>query len=102
MTLLRCENCGHEVSEQAGVCPQCGRTVPAGDTNALGIAEVGRVMQVLGGLIAVIGVGVLFALSGPHLSAVQAAIVWRIGALFVFLGAMVCVLGTLGRRQQGH
>lgn len=98
MALIRCADCGHQVSE-AGVCPQCGPRLRPINADALGIGHLGWVLQALGGLVAVIGMCVFLALLAPDLSAVQTAIIWRIGSLFVFLGIVVYGLGRLGGRQ---
>jgi len=46
-------------------------------------------MQVLGGLISLIGAPVFQMLSAPDLTAEQPTVIWRVGAPFVLLAVVV-------------
>jgi hypothetical protein len=55
-------------------------------------------MQVLGGLVVLMGVGTFLLLWAPHLDMAQRATIMRGGLLFVFLGIVVCMLGRFAGR----
>lgn len=80
------------------MCPQCGYRVDQSEANETTIRQAGWVMQAVGGLVSVIGIGVLLLLSRPEVNADETGVVWRVGLLFVFLGIVVCLLGWLAPR----
>lgn len=98
MALLTCQDCGRPVSDEAEVCPECGRRTESSEASAQSIRQVGSVMQALGGLVILIGVSTFLVLLAPHLNTAQTAAIWRGGFLFVFLGMVVCMLGRLAGR----
>ena len=99
---MTCRGCGHQLPEQAAVCPQCGRRVEYNGGHASGIRQVGWVIQMIGGLSSLIGMVVLLVLTRPEVEAAQRAAIWRIGLLFALLGIFVSVLGWLAPRLWTH
>ena len=56
MALIKCKECGKEISDQAKVCPNCGRTrAPKGD----------KILYFVGTLIIalIVGIGMLYFLT---------------------------------------
>jgi zinc-ribbon domain len=62
MALIRCPDCGNEVSDQAPACPKCGKpissAIPAKPKTTL-TKPAGCFLQVLGAGLFLIGVGLL-------------------------------------------
>jgi uncharacterized membrane protein len=98
MALLICQDCGQPVSVAAEISPQCGRRTESSEASASCVRQVGSVMQMLGGLVILIGVGILLLLWAPHLDIAETTAIWRGAILFVFLGIIVCMLGRLAGR----
>lgn len=92
MALVRCADCGRDVSDQAPACPGCGRPIaraavqasgPGKSHAAHGAILVGTFM-VLGGLIATIG-----GCANDHVNTAA------IGGVVMFVGLFVFVAGRL-------
>ena len=57
MALIRCKDCGHEISDKANVCPKCGNKIAASSKKDNGsIKIIGAVLVVA----LLIGGGILF------------------------------------------
>jgi hypothetical protein len=95
MALLRCEDCGREVSDVAVACPNCGRPIAAqiGPPRAIQTRATNTIagLKTIGGLMAVAGV-IVFAASSA------------IGSFGPLLGIMLLLVGfglfIAGRVQQ--
>lgn len=84
MGLVKCPDCGHDVSDIAAACPQCARPMQGADSPVT-IEQTSKPYKVMqgAGVVGVVGGLILMAWTVP-----LGALLAGVGALFYFSGAL--------------
>ena len=98
MALIKCEECGKQVSERADACPSCGNPIRGVRSGFVGISQAGRAeADVKGGVQRAKGryeLGSAFAFTGIALSVVIGFMAgsWILGGGLAFTSIVIGVI----------
>ena len=88
MALIECSECGKEISDKAGACPNCGNPLNPAPANQVQTVEATgkqfKAAQAVGFILALIGVILLFTE------------VFIVGGFFCVIGLIALLYGSIG------
>lgn len=84
MALVRCKECGKEISDKASACPSCGAPMAGDSTVHVRVTRTGAKWEGLGFVL--IAAGLVSMLTGN-------AIASMVGTLMLFVGFVVFLIG---------
>lgn len=80
MAIIKCPECGKEISDKAKQCPSCGYPIEA--TTIEATSKIWKCLQLLGGIIFCVGVVMIFSNPGGDTGIITTAV----GLLLHFVG----------------
>ena len=95
MAMIKCSECGNDVSDKAGSCPNCGAPISNSPSSSRTIEETSKTWkshQLFGGLATVVGLVGAMAIGGSYEGGGPAAMIFGgigIVGIFWFIGARI-------------